>query len=116
VAGHPWADAFDDLMHRQLAFVDRSGIARRTLGSSLPGMLHALGLVDVGNEGRARVLQGGEPQALFMQETVGLLDSALAEHEIATRSELAQRRTVFEDPAFFFRTSLTISAWGRRRA
>jgi hypothetical protein len=25
VAGHPWADAFDDLMRRQLAFVDRCG-------------------------------------------------------------------------------------------
>jgi hypothetical protein len=79
-------------------------------------MLQALGLVDLGNEGRARVLQGGEPQALFMQRTVGLLDSALAEHEIATQSELAERRQVFEDPSFFFRTSLIVSTWGRRRA
>jgi SAM-dependent methyltransferase len=114
VAGHPWADAFDDLMQRQLAFVDQSGIARRKLGSSLPGLFQALGLVDVANEGRARVLQGGQPPALFMQDTVGLLDSTLAEHEIATQSELAARREVFEDPSFFFRTSLTVAVWGRR--
>lgn len=86
------------------------------IGNRLLGLLRAAGFETLGAEGRARVFQGGSPEAEFHKLTYRqLCDLILTSGEVSA-DEFDQFMTLLDDKSFAFRFFLVMSAWGRRPA
>jgi hypothetical protein len=71
-------------------------------------------LVEMGNEGIARVFHGGDPFSLMWIKTWERVDDAMVAQGALTESEAADMRRAYEDPAFMYRAQLTQTVWGRK--
>jgi SAM-dependent methyltransferase len=94
-------------------YVDRSGYDPY-LGSRLPGLLRAHGLVDVDVDGRVSMMFGGTPS---MEWYVLGLERALPGAVLGgliTEAEGAQALAEVRDPGCALLSPLHVTAWGRR--
>jgi ubiquinone/menaquinone biosynthesis C-methylase UbiE len=113
---HPLAQTHNATVQRILEFWRTSRLIDAFLGKSLPALFKRVGLVDVGNEGVARVIQGGDPWAQYLEKTFQRTDETLLANGVLTKSEIADRLRALEDPTFYFRDLLIDASWGRRPA
>jgi len=67
---HPLAQTHNATVHRIFEFWRSAGIIDAFLGRPLPQLFSRLGLVDIGNEGVARISRGGEPVGAVHGEDV----------------------------------------------
>src|SRR5262245_57225975 len=83
---------------------------RRALGDLL-----ALGLVDVGAEGRCPIVRGGHPLAAhFLRFTLEKFREPLVASGTVTEADFAEAVAALEDPATTVVAPMTVAAWGRR--
>lgn len=111
---HPLSDLFDSCYRKRVEFASAAKIADFRFGKVLLGYMEALGLVDLGNEGIARVAHGGDPFSDMWIKTWQRIDDAVIEHGVLSEGEVAKMRQAYEDPAFTYRTQLTQYVWGRK--
>lgn len=111
---HPLAEAFDSCYRKRIDWGCAAGIFDLRFGKALPVHMHALGLVDMGNEGIARIFHGGDPFSLMWIKTWERVDEAMVAQGALTESESADMRRAYEDPAFMYRAQLTQAVWGRK--
>jgi SAM-dependent methyltransferase len=81
-------------------------------GRKLPALLRALGLTDVGNEGRAWVMTGGSPGARWFAESLAHLRPQLPLADAEVDAMLA----LFANPEWSALSPLIVAAWGRAPA
>ncbi len=85
-------------------------------GRRLPGLVRALGLVDVGQEALAFRHSGGSVEAQLFAHSVERVRPELLRSGIATEEELAGVLAALADPTFSFTDALNVGVWGRRPA
>jgi SAM-dependent methyltransferase len=111
---HPLTAAFDSCYRKRIDWSCAAGIFDLRFGKTLPVYMHALGLVDLGNEGIARIFHGGDPFSLMWMKTWERVDDVMVAEGALTESEAADMRRAYEDPAFMYRAQLTQAVWGRK--
>jgi SLT domain-containing protein len=89
-----------------------SGIAHY-LGRELPARLRANGLVDVGNEGRVWVMEGGSPGARWFRLSMAHLRARLVGPDKLTDAEVDRMVELFDDPNWAAFSPIMVTAWGR---
>ena len=113
---HPLAQVHNATIPKIFEYWRTAHVMDLLLGRSLPAMLDELGMIEVRNEGTARVLRGGDPWALYMEKSFQRTDNALLAKGVLTNAEIADRRRALEDPTCYFRDLLYDASWGRRPA
>jgi SAM-dependent methyltransferase len=113
-SGHPLSRLFDSCYRKRVEFASAANIADFRFGKVLLRYMQAAGLVELGNEGIARVVHGGEPFSHMWIKTWQRIDDAVIEQGVLTETEVRKMRQAYEDPTFTYRTQLTQSAWGRK--
>ena len=83
-------------------------------GKIVPAHVEALGFVQLGNEGVAYVVHGGEPLARLLAQSFEELDPQLVAHGLVTESQASGARRAYADPTFLFRGQLMQSVWARK--
>ena len=111
---HPLSEVFDSGTRRRIELTRAAGIMDLRLGKVLPGYMEALGLVEMGNEGVARVFHGGDPFSMMWMQTWRRIDIALIDKGMLTQSEAADMCRPYEDSTFTYRAQLMQSVWGRK--
>jgi SAM-dependent methyltransferase len=84
------------------------------LGRQLPAQLRAHGLVEVGNEGRVFVMEGGSPGARWFRLSLAHLRARLVGPGLLRDAEVDRMLELFEDPEWAAYTPIILGAWGRR--
>jgi hypothetical protein len=110
---HPLAEVFD-FCFQHVEFASAAGIMDFRFGKVLPVYMEALGLVEMGDEGVARITHGGNPQSRMWIQTWQRIDDAIIAKGVLTRSEVQGMRRAYEDPTFVYRGYLLQSVWGRK--
>src|SRR5690348_12179117 len=77
------------------------------------GAVRALGLVDLGAEGRVAVAWGGSPLAPIMRLTIEQLREALLGTGAVSEPDLVRCLAVLEDPEFVWTQPTMVAVWGR---
>jgi SAM-dependent methyltransferase len=85
-----------------------------SLGRHLPARLRALGLHDVGNEGRVWVMEGGSPGARWFRLSLAHLRSRLVGPGMLTDAEVDRMLELFDDPKWSAFSPIIMAAWARR--
>jgi SAM-dependent methyltransferase len=85
-----------------------------SLGRALPARLRALGLRDVGNEGRVWVMEGGSPGARWFRISLAHLRPRLVGPGRLSDAEIDRMLELFEDPNWSALSPIIMAAWGRR--
>jgi SAM-dependent methyltransferase len=111
---HPLSTLFDSCYRKRVEFASAAGIADFRFGKFLLHYIEALGLVELGNEGIARVVHGGDPFSEMWIKTWQRIDDAIIDHGVLSSDEVRTMREAYEDPTFTFRTQLTQYVWGRK--
>jgi SAM-dependent methyltransferase len=91
----------------------KNGIAH-DLGRELPARLRANGLVDVGNEGRVWVMEGGSPGARWFGLSLAHLRARLVGTGRLTDLGIDRMLQLFSDPEWAALSPVILAAWGRR--
>jgi len=84
------------------------------LGRALPSRLRAIGLCDVGNEGRVWVMEGGSPGARWFQISLAHLRSRLVGPGLLSDAEIDRMLELFQDPNWSALSPIIMAAWGSR--
>jgi SAM-dependent methyltransferase len=113
-AMHPMSQAFDSCYRRCVEFASTATITDFRFGKVLHLYLEAAGLVDIGNEGVARVFHGGDPFSHMWIKTWERIDDAVIANGVLAEREVEEMRRAYEDPTFTYRAQLTQAVWGRR--
>lgn len=92
---------------------ERLGIAHH-LGRALPAMLRARGLVEVGNEGRVWIMEGGSAGARWFKLSMAHLRPRLVGEGKLSDSEVDRMLELFDDPAWAAFTPVIVGAWGKK--
>lgn len=100
-------------MHAWAAVLGRTGTSY-TWGRTFPAPLAAVGLVDLGCEVDAPVVQGGSPVAEFWSLTLEYLRSGIVEYGHLSAEDLDATRALLADPEFWDLSPAFVGAWGRR--
>jgi SAM-dependent methyltransferase len=111
---HPLSELFDSCYRKRVDFASAAKIADFRFGKALLRHMEELGLVDMGNEGIARVVHGGDPFSDMWIKTWQRIDDAVIDNGVLTAGEVGQMRRAYHDPTFTYRTQLTQSVWGRK--
>jgi SAM-dependent methyltransferase len=111
---HPLAEVFDSCYRKRIEFTSAAGIRDWRFGKVLPVYMEALGLVEMGNEGVARVFHGGDPFSRMWIQTWQRIDEPILAKGVLTEAEVADLRRAYEDPTFIYRSLLIQSVWGRK--
>jgi SAM-dependent methyltransferase len=111
---HPLSALFDSCYRKRVDFASAAKIADFRFGKVLLRYMEALGLVDLGNEGIARVVYGGDPFSDMWIKTWQRIDSAVIDHGVLSEDQVRTMRQAYEDPTFTYRTQLTQYVWGRK--
>jgi SAM-dependent methyltransferase len=111
---HPLAGAHDAIIRKIFESCGPVIGIDPFLGRALPEMFNRVGLVELGNEGVARIIRGGDPWARYLEKTLERTDDVLVTKGLLTQSEISERRRALEDPKFYFRDLLFDASWGRR--
>ena len=107
-------EGHDATVHRIFDFWKKAAIIDPFLGRWLPELFSRVGLIDIGNEGVARIIRGGSPWAQYMEKTFQRTDEAMLKQGALNEREIADRRRALQDPTFYFRDLLVDACWGRR--
>lgn len=110
------AEVFDSCNRKRIEFTSAAGITDLRFGKVLPIYMDALGLVEMGNEGVARMVHGGDVFSRMWIQTWQRIDDVVIAKGILTESEVADMRRAYKDPTFTYRAQLMQSVWGRRRS
>jgi SAM-dependent methyltransferase len=113
-SAHPLAHGFDAASQTRVRALRDGGIIDTYLGGTLPTLLADVGLEDVAHEGIARIVRGGTPWSLYLQQTWSLVDDGFLERGVLSEADVAATRQAHEDPTFQFRDMTLDAAWGRR--
>src|SRR5258708_21955285 len=89
---HPLAEVFDTCYRKRIEFVAAAEMMDLCFGKILPACMQTLGLVEMGNEGIARVFCGGEPLSRMWIQTWQRIDEVLIANDVLTDSEVADSR------------------------
>jgi ubiquinone/menaquinone biosynthesis C-methylase UbiE len=112
-----------DNRHPQTAFFNRkiqeiyervsdvSG-ANAYFSARIRGLLEEAGLTDVGNEGVARISQGGELDARMRSMSL----QVFMERGLVSQTECVELQRVCNDPSFSYITATAFASWGKRAA
>jgi SAM-dependent methyltransferase len=111
---HPLSEIFDSCYRKRVEFASAAGIADFRFGKFLLHHMEALGLVELGNEGIARVVHGGDPFSHMWIKTWQRIDDAVIADGVLSADEARATRQAYEDPTFTYRTQLTQYVWGRK--
>jgi SAM-dependent methyltransferase len=84
------------------------------LGRQLPRQLRAHGLVEVGNEGRVFVMEGGSPGARWFRLSLAHLRARFVDSGLLSDAEVDRMLMLFEDPEWAAYSPIILGAWGRR--
>jgi SAM-dependent methyltransferase len=84
------------------------------LGRRLPAQLRSHGLVEVGNEGRVFVMEGGSPGARWFRLSLAHLRPRLVGPGLLSDAEVDRMLELFEDPEWAAYSPIILGAWGRR--
>jgi SAM-dependent methyltransferase len=113
-SAHPLAEAFDACYRQRIEFALDTGVMDLCFGKALPGYVEALGFEEVGYEGVAHIVRGGEPLPTLLAQSFQELDPQLVAAGLVTESQAADARRAFADPTFLFRGLLVQSIWARK--
>lgn len=113
-AGHVLSELFDSCYRKRVEFASAAKIADFRFGKVLLRYIEALGLVELGNAGIARVVHGGDPFSEMWIKTWQRIDDAVIDHGVLTEAEMCEMRRAYQDPTFTYRTQLTQYVWGRK--
>jgi SAM-dependent methyltransferase len=113
-AAHPRSELFDSCYRKLVDFASTANIADFRFGKALLRYVEALGFTEMGNEGVARVVHGGDPVSYMWIKTWQRIDAAAIADGALTEWEMAQMRRAYEDPNFTYRTQLNQTVWGRK--
>jgi SAM-dependent methyltransferase len=83
------------------------------LGRCLPCMLRANGLIEVGNEGRVFVMEGGSPGALWFRLSMEQLRPHLVGSGKLSDAEVDRMLEFFANPDWVALSPVIFAAWGR---
>lgn len=97
----------------RLAEFSRRGVDH-TLGRQLPARLRAIGLGEVGNEGRVWVMEGGSPGARWFKHSLEHLRGRLVGPGLLTDQEVDGMLVHFGDPTWSALSPIIFAGWGRR--
>jgi hypothetical protein len=111
---HPLAELFNSCCRKLNDGSSAAGLFDLRFGKALPVHMKALGLVEMGNEGIARIFHGGDPFSRMWIQSWGCVDDAIVAQGLLTASEVADMRRAYEDPTFMYRARLMQSVWGRK--
>jgi ubiquinone/menaquinone biosynthesis C-methylase UbiE len=111
---HPLSQLFDSCYRKRVEFASVAKIADFRFGKVLLAYIEAAGLVELGNEGIARVVHGGDPFSHMWIKTWQRIDDAVIDCGVLSEGEVRTMRQAYEDPTFTYRTQLTQSVWGRK--
>jgi SAM-dependent methyltransferase len=84
------------------------------LGRQLPQKLRAGGLIEVGNEGRVFVMEGGSPGARWFRLSLAHLRARLVAPGLLSDEEIDRMLELFDDPEWAAYSPIIVGAWGRR--
>jgi 2-polyprenyl-3-methyl-5-hydroxy-6-metoxy-1,4-benzoquinol methylase len=84
------------------------------LGRQLPAKLRAEGLIEVANEGRVFVMEGGSPGARWFRLSLAHLRARLVGPGLLSEAEIDRMLELFDDPDWAAYSPLIVGAWGRR--
>jgi SAM-dependent methyltransferase len=84
------------------------------LGRQLPAKLRAQGLIEVGNEGRVFVMEGGSPGARWFRLSLAHLRPRLVGTGLLSDAEVDRMLALFDDPNWAAYSPIIVGAWGRR--
>jgi SAM-dependent methyltransferase len=102
-----WTTAYAELLHR-------SG-ATAYAGRRLYGELRALGLKEVGAEGRVFMVQGGSwPAGEVWQLTAAQVSEAIVQAGLLAKEEMERVMTLLGDPQFAWMEGLVMAVWARK--
>jgi len=85
-----------------------------SLGRKLPSLLRARGLMDVQNEGRVWVMEGGSAGARWFKISLAHLRPRLTGPGLLTDAEVDEMLAHFDDPEWAALSPIIMAAWGRR--
>jgi hypothetical protein len=85
-------------------------------GRSLPARMEALGMQEIGAEGRVFRWTGGSPGAWVIRAGLEQLREDILATGRISEEEYAADLARFDDPAFAFTSPLMWAVWGRRPA
>ena len=111
---HPLAERFNTAFRNRIRLLAETGIMDLRMGRSLPTLMSNAGLVDVANEGVARIARGGDRTSLVQAKTWAAIDDRLLRDGQFSEAESASTRQALEDTTFVYREQLMQAAWGRR--
>jgi SAM-dependent methyltransferase len=111
---HPRAAVFDSCFRKGADFCLAAGMFDPYFAKRLPACMRTLGLVEMGNEGIARVFHGDEPWSRMWIQTWQRVNDALIANGVLSESDAAETRRAYEDPTFAYRAQLMQSVWGRK--
>ena len=101
-----WTEAFTGLC--------RSTGADAFAGRREFGQLHALGLEEIGAEGRVFMVRGGSAEAEVWRLTAEQVSERMVGEGLLTSREMGDVLDLLMDPAFVWMEALVMAAWGRR--
>ena len=84
-------------------------------GRRLYGELHALGLTEIGAEGRVFMVRGGSSTAEVWRLTAEQVSERIVTSGLLSEAEMARVIALLSDPAFVWMEGLIMAAWGRAR-
>lgn len=111
-----WARAadYDRASVRHLESLRALGVDM-SIGSRLPGMLAALGLIEVGGEQTAKVAMGANSLGLKLRlGTAEALRPRMLAAGVATEAEIEEYVSLLKDPERIAVEPAVISVWGRK--
>jgi 2-polyprenyl-3-methyl-5-hydroxy-6-metoxy-1,4-benzoquinol methylase len=83
-------------------------------GRHLPATMRAEGLIDIGNEGRASIMEGGSSGALWFQLSMKQLRGRLVGTGKLTDGDINRMLEIFADPRWSAISPIIFACWGRR--
>lgn len=86
----------------------------RECGRKLPSEFEALGLEEVGSEGRVRLIRSATPETAFFKLSLGALRQALVDSGRAADSEIDELLGQLDEPGRISLSPVLVACWGRR--
>ncbi len=97
----------------RLGEFEAAGLAMN-YGRHLPAAMRAEGLIDVGNEGRVSIMEGGSSGALWFQLSMKQLRARLVGTGKLTDGDIDRMLEIFADPRWSAISPIIFACWGRR--
>ena len=110
--GSPFA-AVRRVAAAMIQFLESQG-ADPNYGRRLFGDLRAMGLLDVGAEGRVYMMRGGHPSSVLPRLTFERIRDPIVASGAASKTEFDEALALLNDPEMAVMSPVMMAAWGRR--